>query len=395
VPLIFLYVVLTGGRASAVRAALMLSLYLVARVVGRDRPLVTAVTASFLILFIYNPMFIMNPGFQLTYLAMGGIVVILILYRGVEDRLLPSNLVHKYRLRKWLRGFYIWLFISLLLPIFLWPWVGFRFHRISLIAPISNLVLTPLASVIITGGFIWSLMASITSLPCRLLSMPVFLLSKLFLKGVCFLGTAGLFPWVPSILSLFLLVVVVSLLLLHLSKHRISALIPVVAFLLFFAVRGAVTTRDGVTELTKGSTPVLLCRCSSLSCLLMPPVSPYLLDRCVMPGLMKGDVVNLDVAVITTSSLRARKDIGVLRGVVSGEVIVPLQLYLALKKGGYSSNMRPLLREETVGCFKIRPGGDGRILASLDDYYARLNQCSTWHKVGSKVRVGRGGPIRR
>ncbi len=356
IPLLFLYVLLTGGRASAVRAALMLSLYLVARITGRERPLVTAILASFVLLLCWRPAFIFDLGFLLTYLAVGGIVVILAAYRGLEPwldfSLFPGSGQPRYA-----KALLLWLMISIFLPVLLWPFVGLFFHRISLVAPVSNLLLTPLASLVIAGGFLWTLVYGLFSTAFPPLGVPIALGSRLFLKGVYWLGRPGLFPWVPLSLCLLLLAVFLSILLLvYLRERRWGALAPLALFLLIFSLKGTVAGHRGVVALTTGSSPVLLCRTVQGSYLVVPPLSPYLFDRCVVPGLMVRDEVEVDTVVLTSASKRARAVLHSLKGLCPGQVVVPVALYGRAGSVLSGIKTRPLLSRETLGCFSLDPG---------------------------------------
>ncbi len=349
IPLIFLYVMLTGGRASALRAALMLSLYLVARVAGRERPLFAAVAASLLVLLLVNPLFLFQKGFQLTYLAMAGIMVILEVCRRVGDRL---------RLSRVLEGVAVWLAISLLLPLFLWPWLGLLFHRISVTAPVSNLLLTPLASLLIAGGFLWvPLSFFMPTAWSKVVGAPLVALSRAFLKGISVVGSERFFHWITLGDSLLLLALLASLVILLLVRNRLLALLPLGLVVLLFAFKG-VLAKDGVVELVHGSRPVLLCRWKGGFYLTLPPLSSYKLERCVLPGLMERDADTLEKVVITGSSRRSLEALDVLEVLSIREAVVPMRLYL---DSGGRKGLRPLLREERVGCFGVRPLGKRRI----------------------------------
>ncbi len=356
---VWLYAELTGGRASALRAALMLSLYILARIFSRDRPLLAAVASSFVLLLLFNPLFLFQPGFQLTYLAMLGILVILkgcSMLKGPLDAITAG--MPRY-LAGFVGGLLVWLAISLVLPIFLWPWVGIMFHRVSIVAPISNLVLTPLASALIAVGFLWLAVAPLLpTVMAKMLAKPVALLASLFLKGVLMLGKARLFPWVTIGTSLLLLSVVASISLAIILGRRwpVLPLLPLLAFailnLFWFRV-------GGVVDLTRGAEPVRLCRRAAEGYLVLPTVSPRLVRACVLPGLMAKNVKRLEV-VVTSSSKRAREAVGELCSYLDASMVVPMEFYLSARGEG-RCRLRPLLRREGFGCFRIEPDGKGRI----------------------------------
>jgi len=63
------FVFITGLAASAVRAALMLSFYLTGRVIRRNSDSYNTLAASAFCMLVYNPFYLFNIGFQLSYTA--------------------------------------------------------------------------------------------------------------------------------------------------------------------------------------------------------------------------------------------------------------------------------------------------------------------------------------
>jgi competence protein ComEC len=65
---------LTGATASVLRASVMFSTYLVGKVISRNASIWNVLAASAFILLIYNPYFLFDAGFQLSYAAVAGMV---------------------------------------------------------------------------------------------------------------------------------------------------------------------------------------------------------------------------------------------------------------------------------------------------------------------------------
>jgi competence protein ComEC len=63
------YTAVAGSGIPVVRAALMVLLYLVARLVYRERALLNSIAAAALLLLVFNPSDLRDPSFQLTFLA--------------------------------------------------------------------------------------------------------------------------------------------------------------------------------------------------------------------------------------------------------------------------------------------------------------------------------------
>jgi competence protein ComEC len=65
---------LTGATASVLRASVMFSTYLIGKVISRNASIWNVLAASAFILLIYNPYFLFDAGFQLSYAAVAGMV---------------------------------------------------------------------------------------------------------------------------------------------------------------------------------------------------------------------------------------------------------------------------------------------------------------------------------
>lgn len=76
VGLLWGYAAITGLAASAIRAALMLTLYLTGRVLRRNTDGYNTLAASAFCMLVYNPFYLFDIGFQLSYLAVLSILYI-------------------------------------------------------------------------------------------------------------------------------------------------------------------------------------------------------------------------------------------------------------------------------------------------------------------------------
>ena len=73
---VILFTLLADANMPALRAMLMTLIYLAARLVYRERALLNAVAASALILLLFHPSDLFDPGFQLSFLAVGIIATV-------------------------------------------------------------------------------------------------------------------------------------------------------------------------------------------------------------------------------------------------------------------------------------------------------------------------------
>lgn len=129
---IFIYVLISGGGASVVRAGLMGSLTLIAYYFGRPAEARRLLWVTGAIMLLVQPLMLLDVGFQLSFMATAGL-----LYLEPITRKLPQ---HKF-LKEYL---YPTLSASVAtLPIILW-----YFGRVSWISPLVNILVLPIVPLI-------------------------------------------------------------------------------------------------------------------------------------------------------------------------------------------------------------------------------------------------------
>ncbi len=74
ISLIWFYAVITGFSPSVCRAAVMLSIYVLGKAIYRNTNSYNLVAVSAVFLLVYNPIFLFDVGFQLSYLAVLGLI---------------------------------------------------------------------------------------------------------------------------------------------------------------------------------------------------------------------------------------------------------------------------------------------------------------------------------
>lgn len=144
-----LYAVLTGGKPSVWRATLMVSLYLVAKIVQRDANLWNIIAAAGLTLLLIDPLYLFDLGFRLSFAA---VISIVFFYRFFEDslpeRLRPANMEN--RLLKGASGL---LLVSLSAQIGTLPFIWAFFGKVPVIGVLANVLIVPLVGVVVSIGF--------------------------------------------------------------------------------------------------------------------------------------------------------------------------------------------------------------------------------------------------
>ncbi len=176
---IIAFVLLVGSPPSAVRAGLMAGIVLWARNHGRLflawRPLVLA--AFFMVLL--NPrLLIFDIGFQLSFLAVAGILY----FKNFWDHVfgwLPVKLAREL------------LSLSFAAQITTWPIILYNFGTFSLVGPIANIFVVPLLNPIMLLGLGFAIF-SWWPILSQVFLWPAWLILKLADKAVEFFAT---FPW--------------------------------------------------------------------------------------------------------------------------------------------------------------------------------------------------------
>lgn len=136
------YALLTGLAPSVVRATFMFSMMLLFRVMGEKYSVKHALCLSATILILINPNVLFNVGFQLSYLAVCGIVYFYpLLYKRISTL--------KSRPLRWILSSVA---VTLSAQIFTLPIVIYNFNQFPIYFILSNLFVTTFAPFLFLGG---------------------------------------------------------------------------------------------------------------------------------------------------------------------------------------------------------------------------------------------------
>ncbi|MEW6083384.1 MAG: ComEC/Rec2 family competence protein [Chloroflexota bacterium] len=149
---IVFYTILVGGDAAVVRAAVMGSLALFARQIGRRQFALNTLLAVALFMCLWNPLYVWDVGFQLSFFATLGLILYAEPFSQFAARVLtryfPLSTVEKAI--QPLSDFVLLTFAAQLTTI---PIMAYHFKRISLVSFIANPFILPAQpAVMILGG---------------------------------------------------------------------------------------------------------------------------------------------------------------------------------------------------------------------------------------------------
>ena len=135
------YAFITGLSPSILRAATMFSFIIVGKTLNRNSNIFNTLAASALVLLMINPLYIMEVGFQLSYAAVIGIIII-------------QPLIYPLFISKWWLLDKVWEIttVSIAAQIATFPLALLYFHQFPNYFIFSNLIIIPLASLILYLG---------------------------------------------------------------------------------------------------------------------------------------------------------------------------------------------------------------------------------------------------
>jgi competence protein ComEC len=138
---IWLFALLTGGAASVIRASTMFSFLHIGKLIQRHSSIYNTLAASAFFLLCCQPSWLLHVGFQLSYLAVGGIVFF-------------QPLFYRWWIPRWKLVDFLWklITVSLAAQLLTLPLSWYYFHQFPSFFWLSGLWVVPLAPVIITMG---------------------------------------------------------------------------------------------------------------------------------------------------------------------------------------------------------------------------------------------------
>ncbi len=148
--IIILYTLMTGFGPSVIRAAFMLIFILLGKLIDRDAYSVSLLFFVALIMLIYNPAYINNVSFQLSFIVTFGLLV-----------MTPILMEKTKKLPAWLSGA---LFVPIIAQIWVAPIQMYYFNSFSLYSVFANILILPFVTIVSFGGFISSVLALIKPL---------------------------------------------------------------------------------------------------------------------------------------------------------------------------------------------------------------------------------------
>lgn len=209
VPLLVFYCLVTGGQPSAVRALLMAVLVLIAWSLERPVSVLNLWSLALLLVLAYDAKLVLNLSFQLSFAVVGALIVLTPLFYNhmaqwcglveeeetddAENDLPPVRRgPWAQQVRQWGRALVLLVASSLAAWIGSLPLMAWYFHQVTLVGLVANLVVVPLAGLIVVVGALALAVAPLSAALTTVINNANWLLAK----GLVWIVTA--FAQIPG-----------------------------------------------------------------------------------------------------------------------------------------------------------------------------------------------------
>lgn len=149
---IWFYTIITGLNPPVVRGAIMASIFLAAEALGRQKSSVTALALAAAVMAGISPYILGDASFQLSFLAMGGLIFIHPVISGFFKKLVENRFGDSGWAAALLNMVIDAFSVSIAAIIAVWPLIAYYFGTFSLTGPFATFLLTPVQPLIIIIG---------------------------------------------------------------------------------------------------------------------------------------------------------------------------------------------------------------------------------------------------
>ena len=200
--LIFIYILMIGAPACAVRAGIMGCLLIFAQNFGRIAHTETLLIFALSGMLFINPLLLKSDiGFQLSFLAIAGLIYLGPMFSRILKKIkVPEFLEIRMNLASTLSA-----------QIFTLPILLYNFGQLSLVAPITNILILPAIMPLTVLGFLFSFIGIFSQTLGQILSWPAQMLLMLIIKIIDIFSK---FSWAAKTINVSWIFLVISYLLL-------------------------------------------------------------------------------------------------------------------------------------------------------------------------------------
>ena len=135
---LWLFSLLTGAAASVLRAAVMFSFITIGKNIAKRSTIYNSLASSAFVMLCYDPYFLWDVGFQLSYLAVVGIIVF---QKPIYNLFYIKN--------KWADEVWKLVSVSLAAQVLTFPICIYYFHQFPILFLFANIIAVPLSGIIL------------------------------------------------------------------------------------------------------------------------------------------------------------------------------------------------------------------------------------------------------
>ncbi|RYZ96765.1 MAG: ComEC family competence protein [Sphingobacteriaceae bacterium] len=144
ITLIWFYALLTGFSPPVCRAAVMLSLIITGNTYSRHISSLNILAFSAFVMLLFDPFLITDVGFQLSYLAVAGLIVLQpLIYKHFEAK------------NRWLDKLWLFCSASIAAQVITFPLSAYYFHQVPVYFLVSNLFILLPSAIMLCGGILY------------------------------------------------------------------------------------------------------------------------------------------------------------------------------------------------------------------------------------------------
>ncbi|MGE4283437.1 MAG: DNA internalization-related competence protein ComEC/Rec2 [Clostridia bacterium] len=223
--LIILFVFATGCSPSVLRAGTMGILFFVSYLINKEADSLTSLSIAALAILIYNPVILLDVGFQLSF---GATVSLLLFYKPVYEKLSTFPRMIRETATASITAQLGTVIIT-----------AYHFNSISIISIIGNLIVVPVASLVLLSGFTLCALGNLNVIIGKVIAGLCYLLLKLILAVVHLISQlpfASVKVPSPSILIIFAYLLLLIILYNLLKEHKKSAYIKIAVGILILLI---------------------------------------------------------------------------------------------------------------------------------------------------------------
>jgi len=149
---IWIYALLTGMSPPVIRSAIMVSLFLIADLLGRQRSAIIVLSFAAAVMVAITPRILRDASFQLTFMSTIGMVFVAPPLQSWGKKAIAYKLGEEGWLVKMANWISDSLFVTLCVTIVIWPLLAYYFGVFSIVSPLATLLVLPALPYLIFSG---------------------------------------------------------------------------------------------------------------------------------------------------------------------------------------------------------------------------------------------------